>query len=302
MYSLPKHKLTHEGDAGAYLGINIQPHPDGSLELVQPGLIQKIITAAGLESNSTQHDTPSTATLHEDTELLHHNWHAQLTCLLYLADIAFAVHQCACFCTNPKRSHELAVQCIVHYLKGTSNKGCFLKPSPSSLNLECYVDADFAGLWTLPTSHDPLDVKSCSGYVVTFASCPLLWSSKLQSEIALSTTKAEYIALSQATREIIPLRALLHELASITKLIVGPTITHSTVFEDNKGCVELANAPCLCPRMRHIALKYHHFHHFVSKGDIKVQWIDTKHQLADILTKPLPSSTFKFLRHLLLGW
>jgi hypothetical protein len=152
----------------------------------------------------------------------------------------YAHNQCARFCTNPKCSHELAVRCIVCYPKGTSNKGYFLKPSPSSLNLDCYVDADFAGLWTLPTSHDPLSVKSCSAYVVTFASCPLLWSSKLQSEIALSTTEAEYIALFQATREIIPLRALLHEFASIAKLIVGPTITHSTIFKDYKGCVELA--------------------------------------------------------------
>jgi hypothetical protein len=304
-------KLTHEGDVGAYLGINIQHHPDSSLELIQPGLVQKIITAAGLESNSTQHDTPSTAILHEDPDGSdrEHNWNYRTIIGMpnYLAsstcpNIAFAVHQCERFCTNPKCSHELAVQRIVCYPKGTSNKGYFLKPSPSSLNLDCYVDADFAGLWTLPTSHDPLSVKSCSGYVVTFASCPLLWSSKLQSEIALSTTKAEYIALFQATREIIPLCALLHEFASITKLIVGPTITHSTIFKDYKGRMELANAPRLHPRTHHIALKYHHFHHFVSKRDITVQLIDTKCQLADIFTKPLLSSTFKFLRHLLLGW
>jgi hypothetical protein len=126
--------------------------------------------------------------------------------------------------------------------------------------------------------------------------------SKLQSEIALSTTKAEYIALSQATRDIIPMRALLHKFASVTKLIVGNTIAHSTIFEDNKGCIELSNTPCLCPRTRHISIKYHHFRHYVSSGAIKVQWIDTKHQLADIYTKPLPLSTFHFLCHLLLGW
>ncbi len=147
-------KLTHKGDVSTYLGINIQHHPDGSLELVQPDLIQKIITAAGLESNSTQHDTSSTAILHEDPDGSdrEHTWsyHAIIGMLNYLAsstqpDIAFTMHQCACFCTNPKRSHELAMRCIVHYLKGTSNKGYFLKPSPSSLNLDCYVDSDFAG-------------------------------------------------------------------------------------------------------------------------------------------------------------
>ncbi|MFN9957182.1 MAG: hypothetical protein ACK55I_29105, partial [bacterium] len=65
----------------------------------------------------------------------------------------------------------------------------------------------------------------------------------MQTEVALSTTEAEYIALSQSTRDLIPMRALLQELSKATKLIVGSTIAHSTIFEDNKGCVELAAAP-----------------------------------------------------------
>ncbi len=190
-----------------------------------------------------------------------------------------------------KFSHELAVCHIIQYLKGTHDKGYFLCPNASALNLDCYVDADFAGLWTLPTSHDPSSVKSRTGYVLTFVPCPLFWLSKLQSEIALSTTEAEYITLSQATCDILPQRFLLCEFASVTKLIVGNTITHSTIFDDSKGCVELANAPRLRPRTCHIALKYHHFRHYVSKGDLKVQWIVTKHQLTDIFTKPLPLST-----------
>ena len=62
----------------------------------------------------------------------------------------------------------------------------------------------------------------------------------MQTEVALSTTEAEYIALSQSARDLIPMRALLHKLSLATKLIVGSTIAHSTIFEDNKGCVELA--------------------------------------------------------------
>jgi hypothetical protein len=304
-------KLTHEGDVGAYLGIDIKRHQNGSMELSQPGLIQKIISAAGLEENSATHDTPVTTLLHDDTTGpdREHTWNyrAVIGMLNYLAsstrpDIAFAVHQCARFCAHPKRSHELAIRRIVRYLKSTANKGYFLRPTIPKYTLDCYVDADFAGLWTQNTACDPISVKSRTGYVITFASCPLLWSSKLQSEIALSTTEAEYIALSQATRDLIPMRALLNEFASVTKLIVGPTTTYSTIFEDNKGCVELTNAPRLRPRTRHIGIKYHHFRSHVARGEIKVQWIDTKHQLADIFTKPLPASAFKYLRNLLLGW
>jgi hypothetical protein len=304
-------KLTYEGDVGAYLGIDIKRHPDGALELIQPGLINKIITAAGLEDNSTTHDTPVTSLLHEDSSgpEREHTWNyrAIVGMLNNLAsstrpDIAFAVHQCARFCVNPKRSHELAIRRIVRYLKSTPNNGYFLRPTITKPTLDCYVDADFAGLWTPSTAHDPTSIKSRTGYIITFASCPLLWSSKLQSEVALSTTEAEYIALSQATRDLIPMRALLLEFASITKLIVASTTTFSTIFEDNKGCVELANAPRLHPRTRHIGIKYHHFRSHVARGEIKVQWIDTKHQLAGIFTKPLPASTFKFLHLHLLGW
>jgi hypothetical protein len=98
------------------------------------------------------------------------------------------------------------------------------------------------------------------------------------------------------------MRDLLSEFASATKLIVGNTITHSTIFEDNRGCVDLANAPKLRPRTKHIGLKYHHFRSHVLSGAIKIQWIATKDQLADIFTKPLPFSTFESLCYKLLGW
>jgi hypothetical protein len=88
------------------------------------------------------------------------------------------------------------------------------------------------------------------------------------------------------------MRALLQESSTATKLIVGSTVAHSTIFEDKKGCVELATAPRMRPRTRHISLKYHHFRSHVEMGHLKIQWIDTKHQLADIFTKPLAAASF----------
>jgi hypothetical protein len=302
--------LTSQGSVGAYLGIDIKRTSDGFLELTQTGLIQKIISACGLQDQSAEHTTPATTILTSDLHgpAREHSWNYRslIGMLNYLAsstrpDIAFAVHQCARFTTAPRRIHELAIRQIVRYLKATSSQGYILKPS-SSHNLDCYVDADFAGTWTIGTSEDPSSVKSRTGYVTTFASCPVLWTSKLQTEVALSTTEAEYIALSQSARDLIPMRGLLHELSKATKLIVGSTITYSTIFEDNKGCVELANAPRMRPCTRHIGLKYHHFRSHIENGSISISWIDTKHQLADIFTKPLSASSFLPLRHSLLGW
>jgi hypothetical protein len=146
-------------------------------------------------------------------------------------DIAFAFHQCACFCTNPKHSHELAVCWIVQYLKCTSDEGYLLCPVDFALNWDCYVDANFSRIWMSSNSDNPTSVKSCTGYVITFASCPLLWPSKLQSDIDLPTTEAEYIALSQATCDIIPKRALLYRTASIAKwLLMIPSHTQPTLI------------------------------------------------------------------------
>ncbi len=127
------------------------------------------------------------------------------------------------------------------------------------------------------------------GFVQAFTqaplNCPVLWSSKLQSEIALSTMEAKYISLSQAMRDLIPLQTILTEMCQTYGYKVEQAITHSTVFEDNKGCVELIAAPTMHPQSRHISIKYHHFHEHVRKGHIRIRWISTDLQIADIFTK-----------------
>jgi hypothetical protein len=211
------------------------------------------------------------------------------------------VHQCARFSNNPKRHHEIAVRRIVRYLKGTKDKGYILQPSATP-TIDCYADADFAGAWTLATSEQHNSVKSRTGYIITFAKCPILWMSKLQSEIALSTTEAEYISLSQAMRDLIPMRTILQEMTQVYGYTVQQAITHSTVFEDNKGCVDLIAAPTMRPRTRHISIKYHHFREHIRRGHIRIKWISTDQQVADIFTKPLPAPKFTLLRKSILGW
>jgi hypothetical protein len=137
------------------------------------------------------------------------------------------------------------------------------------------VDADFAGTWNLASSPDPSSVKSRSGYVITYAGCPILWSSKLQSEIALSTTEAEYIALSTSLRDLIPMKTILHELSDTFQISPLAAQTHSTIFEDNKSCVDLIATPTMRPRSRHIAIKYHHFREHVQTWQIVIKWIST---------------------------
>jgi hypothetical protein len=165
--------------------------------------------------------------------------------------------------------------------------GLRFKPD-STKGFECYCDADFSGLWNKAFAPvDPSTSKSQSGWIIFYAGCPVSWASKLQSQVALSTTEAEYIAMSQALRDVIPIMGLLQEMREQDfKVLCTKPYVYCKVFEDNSGALELARLPKLCPRTKHINVCYHHFCKHVRKGLIKIFPIDTKDQIADALTKP----------------
>ncbi|GKY99224.1 hypothetical protein MPSEU_000877800 [Mayamaea pseudoterrestris] len=172
-----------------------------------------------------------------------------------------------------------------------------------NLTVDCYVDADFAGLYGKEDGQDPVCAQSRTGYLIMLGGCPVFWQSKLQTEIALSTMESEYVALSSSLRQVIPIQAIVKEMGNKMKQRIQVNArSYCTVYEDNAGCLALANAPHLTPRSRHYATKYHHFKHHVKQGTIKVVKIDTKEQRADIFTKALPQVTFEHLRRLLMGW
>ena len=124
---------------------------------------------------------------------------------------------------------------------------------------------------------------------------------KMQTEIALSTTEAEYIALSQSMREIIPILEMLHELRNVYDLSKDKPLINCTLFEDNNGALQLAKEPKYRPRTKHIALKYHHFRSHVKDKTISIQHIDTENQIADIFTKALADPQFQLLKLALNG-
>ena len=198
-------------------------------------------------------------------------------------------------------AHSKAVKRIGRYLLETKDKGIIM--SANDKDMECFVDADFAGNWRKEdAADDPLTARSRTGYLVTVAGCPTLWHSKLQTETVLSTTEAEYVALSESMRDVLPLMELLEELRKkgFAEASAKPTVK-CTAFEDNEGAINLAKTPKLRPRTKHINNKYHHFREQVQLGKVDVQHIATKQQLADLLTKPLPELQFIYLRDLIMG-
>jgi hypothetical protein len=119
-------------------------------------------------------------------------------------------------------------------LKKTRGLGLKLKPDPKK-GFECYCDADFSGNWNREFAPvDPSTTKSQSRWIIFYAGCLVSWASKLQSQIGLSTTKAEYIAMSQALRDIIPVMNLLQEMRERNfKVVCIKPYVYCKVFEDN---------------------------------------------------------------------
>ncbi|KAI2500827.1 hypothetical protein MHU86_13613 [Fragilaria crotonensis] len=260
--------FTKEGTFTDFLGINfVKDAKTGTLTLTQKGLIQKIQEATGMKMN-----------------------------------IAFAVSQVARFSHNPKKSHASAIKTIVRYLQRTHDKGMIVKPT-GDLTLDCYVDADFAGLHRRDPDTSPSSAKSRTGYIITLGGCPILWKSHLQSEISLSTLEAEYSALSSAMRTLLPLRTMLLEL--IDGLQLPDTFTSTVkcrVFEDNNGALLLATNQRITNRTKYFQVKWHFFWAHVRDGTIAIIKVDTQEQWADMLTKGLNRESFERVRRLVQGW
>lgn len=301
--------LEDQGSVQDYLGIRITKEATSkTITVTQPDLIESVLQDLHLLDDSKPKDTPSVGILYPDREGIPRqdswNYRSVIGKLNYIAqntrpDISFAVHQCACYSSNLTALHELAVKRIGHYLLATKDKGLIMHPT-QDFKLDMFVNADFAGMWHREYSELRECALSRTGYIITYCGCPIHWASKLQSEIALSTTESEYIALSMASRELLPLCRLVTELHqhglfatpldkpfSITRT---STLETSTVYEDNASCVVLAHSEGTKVRTKHISLKWHRFKDHIKAGDIKVVKVDSNLNWADIFTKPLCKS------------
>ena len=142
------------------------------------------------------------------------------------------------------------------------------------------------------------------GYCITYANCPIMWGSKMQSLVALSTTEAELIAMSTTLCDVIHLQNLLLELRGCNFPIpfTKPQVVCCT-FEDNTTCIEVTQSDHkIRPRTTHISVCLFHFHDHVEKGLITIEHVPLKYQPAAIFMKPLPRHQYMRLRNQIMGW
>jgi hypothetical protein len=278
--------IEDQGHPAHYVGVNIKKLRDGSYEFTQCALIDSIIDGVGLKDAKVK-PVPAKVSLqlhafkHEPPFNLDFNYRSavgKLNCLAQTTrpDIMYATHQIAKYSSDPRQSHGEAMLYLVCYLKKMQDLGLKFKPDPKK-GFECYFDANFSGNWNKAfTAVDPSTAKSQSGWIIFYARCPISWASKLQSQVALSTTEAKYIAMSQSLHDVIPVMNLLQEMREQDfQVICTEPHVYCKVFEDNSGALELARLPRLRPRTKHINVCYHHFRKHVRKGLIKIFPINT---------------------------
>ena len=227
--------------------------------------------------------------------------------LLYLAnctrpDIAHAVGSCARFGSNPGRVHWKALKHVLRYLAGTRDMGiAFGKDFAEGIPHNCihgYVDGDWGG--------DADDRRSTTGYIYMSYGGPVSWRSKKQSSTALSSCESEYMAASEAAKEAVWLTRLLKEdlkLEDVSLETRGDLTEREyqgakplTVFEDNIGCISLSKNPVSHRSSKHIEIRYHFVRERVQDGSLKLVFIPSSENVADILTKSTRRHTFLYLR------
>ncbi|KAL7477853.1 hypothetical protein ACHAW6_003644 [Cyclotella cf. meneghiniana] len=259
-------QIEDQGHPADYVGVNNKWLPDGLYKYSQRTPIDSIIANVRLTPQDFTKPVPAKCKLrlHAFLDLppFQEEWtlRSAVGKLDYIGqtshpDIQYATHMVAKYSSNPKQEHGQAIIYIVRYLIKTHDLGLHFKPDASK-GFYCYADVDFSGEWNKDFAElDPSTAKSRSGWFILYANCPVIWCSKMQLQVALSITEAEYIALSQALCDVIPIMALLEEIREHHFQI----ICNCKAFEDYSRALEMARLPKLQPHTKHVNVCYHHF-------------------------------------------
>ncbi|RVW88563.1 Retrovirus-related Pol polyprotein from transposon RE1 [Vitis vinifera] len=294
-YLAQRFSLKDLGPLSYFLGVEVVPHRLGIL-LSQRRYIQDLLIRTNMADAKpvlTPLPTSSTAiSLTSGTPLSDPTpYRAAVGSLQYLSltrpDISFAVNRMAQFMHQPTSEHWVLVKRILRYLCGTLDKGLLLYRDSSiplhgfSDSLHAFSDADWAG--------NKDDYSSTSAYLVYLGQNLVSWRSKKQQTVARSSTEAEYRSVAATAAELCWVGSLLSDL--------GINFTTSpVVYCDNVGATQLSSNPIFHSRMKHVAIDYHFIRDQVQSGLLRVAHVSSADQLADLLTKPLPTSQFLLLR------
>ena len=285
---LAKFEGVNEGSLEWYLGVKIAMLPE-RIELSQTAYIDSILEHYELSSAHSR-PTPMVANFFDELSA-HQNepvldnaaYRHTIGCLLFLStrtrpDILLATSILAQFVEVPTKYLYKQAQRVLLYLKGTREMVLTFLKSDEDLNV--FVDSDYAG--------STVDRKSRSGVIALLGGNVVEYYTRKQKCVALSSSEAEYIALSESCKTITFIRGVLGEL-------LGP-IEEIQLNCDNDAARGWGENDCSMRRAKHIDVRYHYVQECVSSKIVKLQYVPSAENLADGFTKPLDRVKFTQFR------
>jgi hypothetical protein len=283
------------GQPSKIVGINVEFRDDAIL-LHQEDYAKKVLCRFKFD-DSTEKRTPMEFKLkltvdetEDSAECASFPYRSAVACLLYLSvctrfDLCYTIKELSRWLIKPGTAMVKAVKRVLRYVKGSSRFGLVYKRVWRIDRVAGYytnwcrdtpvagtVDADWAG------QQDTR--KSTAGFMLLFNGALIHWWSRTLKVIALSSQDAEYMALSDSSRELIFIRQLLESLGF---KVSGPT----DLYSDNNGALALANKPCDHHKSKHLQVRFHFVRQQVEEQVIATQKVSTEDQLADVMTKSL---------------
>lgn len=280
-------EMTDVGKINSFLGIHVDRNSsDNSIALSQSRYLKNVLMKFEM-NNCKSATTPIENGLSlpngDKNNLTDKPYRELIGCLTYATqttrpDLCASTNFFSRFQSCCTDEHFMYAKRILRYIHGTSELRMVYHRNATADILTGYADSDWAG--------DKNDRKSTSGYVFMVFGNTVSWLSQKQPTVSLSSTEAEYLALAKCICEAKWLRCLLNELGH-------RCMSSTTIFEDNQSCIKVAEEPREHKRMKHIDVKYNFIREAVANKEIKLQYISTNDQVADIMTKGLGRILFQ---------
>ncbi|GJV20335.1 retrovirus-related pol polyprotein from transposon TNT 1-94 [Tanacetum coccineum] len=280
-----KFQMSMMGQISFFLGLQISQNPRG-IFINQSKYANEILKKFDLHKSDPV-DTPMVERTKLDEDLSgipvdQTKYRSMIGSLMYLTasrpDLVFAVCMCARYQSRPTKKHLEAVKRVFRYLQGTINMGLWY-PKDTAMALTAYADADHAGCQDTR--------RSTSGSAQFLGDKLVSWSSKKQTSTSISSTEAEYIAMSGCCAQILWMRSQLSDY--------GFAYNRIPLYCDNKSAIALCCNNVQHSRSKHIDIRHHFIREQVEKGVVELYFVRIEYQLADIFTKALPRERFEFI-------
>jgi hypothetical protein len=277
-------ECTDHGAVGYFLGFNVYVSQEHYFEALLDRF--DMLECNPVKTPLPPGFQPSVATDEEFAAAKHLDYAQIVGSVLYAStisrpDLSHPAGLLSRFLSKWSTAHYQAAKHLLRYIRGTSDLALTFDADAGKRLVLGYADADWGGC---------LDTRrSTTGHLFKTFGGLVSWKSRRQPTVALSTSEAEYMASSDATKQAIWLRLLLTDLDA-------PLSDPLPILNDNMGAIHLSKNPVHHDRSKHISLRHHFVREQVADNTVQLDHVSSQGNLADILTKPLAREPFERLR------